>query len=187
MTHFLAAWAAAGAAGLDRRDAALVAAAGTLPDADGIGIVADLLTRGGERPSEWWGVFHHTFGHGVLFAILAAAVVAAFAHRRRRAALLAFAVVHLHLLGDLVGARGPEGEHWAIPYLWPLPNSPLLVWDGQWALNAWPNFAITVALIAGTILLARRDGFSPVGILSRRADEAFVAALRRRFGDPSGG
>lgn len=172
----------AGAARLDRRDAALVAAAGTLPDADGFGIVADLLTRGWDRPTEWFGTFHHTFGHGALFAILSMAVVAAFAHRRRMGALCAGAVVHIHLLGDLVGARGPEGEGWPIPYLWPLPDFPPLVWDGQWPLNAWPNFAITIALVAGTIVLARRDGFSPVGLLSRRADEAFVTALRLRFG-----
>jgi inner membrane protein len=185
VTHFLAAWFAAGAARLDRRDAILVAAAGTLPDVDGLGVVVDLVTKGGEHPTEWFGVVHHTFGHCALFAILSAIAVAGFATQRRRAALLAVLVVHVHLLADLVGARGPEGDPWPIPYLWPLPDSILLKWDGQWALNAWPNFVITLALIAGTIFLARRTGFSPVGIVSQRADEAFVAALRRRFGDPS--
>jgi hypothetical protein len=52
---------------------------------------------------------------------------------------------------------------------------------GQWALNAWPNIAITIALLAVVFVLAWKRGYSPVELFSRRADEKFVATLRRRF------
>jgi hypothetical protein len=88
---------------------------------------------------------------------------------------------HLHLMADLLGARGPDGDQWPIPYLLPFSNQWQLTWSGQWALNAWPNFAITGTLIAVTIWLARRRGFSPLELFSRRADAVFVSTLRRRF------
>jgi hypothetical protein len=31
------------------------------------------------------------------------------------------------------------------------------VWSGQWRLNAWPNFAITIGLMALTIVRRERD------------------------------
>ena len=51
-------------------------------------------------------------------------------------ALLVFISFHLHLLCDLIGARGPDGDQWPIPYLKPFSNSVQLAWHGQWALNA---------------------------------------------------
>jgi hypothetical protein len=61
-----------------------------------------------------------------------------------------------------------------------------LTWSGQWQLNAWPNFAITGALLALMFYLAWRRGFSPLEMVSGRADRAFVKALRERFGEPKG-
>ncbi|MCU1284514.1 MAG: rane-bound metal-dependent hydrolase [Acidobacteriales bacterium] len=48
-------------------------------------------------------------------------------------------------------------------------------------LNAWPNFAITFALLITTFYLAWKRGFSPLEIFSTRADAAFVSTLRQRF------
>ncbi|MGO9084724.1 MAG: hypothetical protein ACLQBK_05815 [Candidatus Sulfotelmatobacter sp.] len=48
-------------------------------------------------------------------------------------------------------------------------------------MNAWPNVAITIALLFGTLWLAWRRGFSPLEMISAKADAAFVEALRRRF------
>ena len=91
---------------------------------------------------------------------------------------------HLHLLCDLVGARGPEGEQWPIPYLLPFSRAWDLTWSGQWALNAWPNFVLTLAALAATLFWAWKRGYSPLEIFSTRADRALVAALRRRFAEP---
>jgi inner membrane protein len=100
------------------------------------------------------------------------------------AAALAFVAVHVHLLEDVAGAKGPDGDPWPIRYLWPVDDSRQWTWNGQWALDAWPNFLITAVLLSGTLYLAWRKGHSPVGIVSGSADAAFVAALRGRFGEP---
>jgi len=94
------------------------------------------------------------------------------------ARLLSF---HLHLLSDLVGARGPDGDQWPIPYLLLFSKHMQLAWSGQWALNAWPNMVITAGLIGVMLILARQRGFSPLEMVSSRADALFVRALRTRF------
>ncbi|HIL72318.1 MAG TPA: hypothetical protein EYG38_20980 [Verrucomicrobia bacterium] len=98
-----------------------------------------------------------------------------------KATLLAWISFHLHLLGDLFGARGPDGDQWPIPYLLPFSDSWQWVWQGQWALNAWPNMLITAGLILSTLILARRKGFSPLEIISLKADKIFVDTIQARF------
>lgn len=103
------------------------------------------------------------------------------ARNRVKVALLVFAGVHLHLLEDIAGSRGPDGYQWPIPYLYPFSDSVAIAWDGQWALNAWQNITITIVLLVATFVLAWSRGYSPVGLFSQRADAAFVATLRRRL------
>ncbi len=184
VTHLLVGWSVANSAPLNRRERALVTIAGIIPDVDGLGIVADFLTRNSEHPLEWWGRFHHVLGHNLGFALVVAVATFFASTRRWIAASLAFLSFHLHLLGDLLGARGPEGYQWPIPYLLPFSNAWQLTWQGQWALNAWPNFLITGLLMILTFYLAWKRSFSPLEIVSVRADQAFVAALRQRFGNP---
>lgn len=187
ITHLLIGWGVASCAPqLHRRDRNIVALASVAPDLDGFGIVAELLTRDSARPLLWWTEYHRTLGHNVGFALLVTFVAALFSQRRMTTALLATASFHLHLLGDLVGSRGPDDYIWPVPYLLPFSSSGEWVWSGQWKLNAWPNIAITVVLLIVTFILAWRRGYSPVGIFSQRADAAFVGALRHRFGSPGG-
>ena len=115
------------------------------------------------------------------FALVVSALAAIFARQKIKTTLLVFFSFHLHLLGDLIGARGPDGDQWPIPYLLPFSNHVQLTWSGQWALNAWPNFVITTALILATVFLARHRGFSPLEMFSVKADSTFVHALRTRF------
>ena len=184
VTHLLVGWTVANSAPLNRRERALVTIAGVIPDVDGLGIVADLLTRNSNHPLEWWGRFHHVLGHNLAFALLVAVATFFASTRRWVAASLAFLSFHLHLLGDLAGARGPEGYQWPIPYLMPFSDDWQLVWRGQWALNAWPNFAVTGMLLILTLYLAWQRGFSPIEMVSPRADRLFVQTLRERFGEP---
>jgi hypothetical protein len=113
-------------------------------------------------------------------------VAAAVGARERRSLVVALVALsfHLHLLGDLVGARGPDGYLWPIPYLLPFSDAWSLTWEGSWALNGRPNIALTVVLLALTFRFAWKRGRSPVEIVSTRADEAFVRTLRQRFGEP---
>ncbi len=85
-------------------------------------------------------------------------------------ALLVFISFHLHLLCDLIGARGPDGDQWPIPYLKPFSNAIQLTWHGQWALNAWQNFVITGFLLLATFWIAWRYGSSPVELVSEEVE-----------------
>jgi inner membrane protein len=159
----------------------MVAWASVAPDLDGLGLIAEAATANWEHPLTWWSDYHHVLGHNLGFALLCTAAAAFFAERKKLVSLLVFASFHLHLLGDLVGSRGPEGEQWPLPYLLPFSSMPSLVWSGQWALNAWPNILLTALLLVTALVLAVKRGYSPVSLFSRRADSVVVETLRRRF------
>lgn len=184
VTHLLVGWSIANAAPLNRRERALVTVAGVIPDADGFGLVVDFASRGWQQPTELWAKFHHVLGHNLGLALLCCLCCLLLAKKRLLTALLAFVAFHAHLLGDLVGARGPDGEQWPIHYLWPFADLPQWTWRGQWALNAWPNFALTAVLLVLLFYLAWSRGYSLLGLLSTRLDGHLVTALRQRFGQP---
>lgn len=181
VTHLLASWLVANTTDLNRRDRAIVTIAGIVPDMDSFGIIPEMLTRNSAHPLRWWTDYHHVIGHNIGFALLVAVVGFLLSARRWKTALLVFVSFHIHLLGDLLGARGPEGYQWPIPYLLPFSDSLQLAWPGQWALNAWPNLLITAMALALTLLLAAWKGFSPLEIISVSADKKFIETLRRRF------
>ncbi len=175
-------WTVAQAAQLDRRDRAIVCLAGIIPDLDGAGFLAEIFTRNSAHPLTWWSDYHHVLGHNLGFALVVSALALAFGHRRRITAALAALSFHLHLFCDLVGARGPDGYQWPLPYLLPFSQAWNLAWSGQWALNAWPNVMLTFVLLALALYWAWQRGYSPVELISGRADRAVVDALRKRFG-----
>ncbi|HEV7674555.1 MAG TPA: metal-dependent hydrolase [Candidatus Angelobacter sp.] len=206
ITHFFAGWLLASVSptgrpsALTRREKALVVAAAVAPDLDGIGIVPELLTRNTSHPLLWFSQYHHTL-HTLAFAIvftfaafLLAGPLASFSLRPSISdrstpgrhspshpwltALLVFLSFHLHLLCDLIGARGPDGDQWPIPYLKPFSNAVQLTWHGQWALNAWQNFVITGVLLLATFWIARKYGSSPLELVSERWNGKFVQTVR---------
>ena len=182
ITHFFMGWATANAVpSLTKRERAFVTLVSVVPDIDGLGIIAEKLTQNSSHALNWWSEYHHILGHNIGFALLVSVTAAGFGQQKLKVLLLAFLSFHLHLLGDLVGARGPDGDQWPIPYLLPFSNHLQLTWSGQWALNAWPNMVITGALIATTVLLARARGFSPLEMFSAKADASFVRTLQNRF------
>jgi len=185
ITHALIGWGLATATpSLTRVERIWTVAAAVASDLDGLGLVAELATRGSQRPLFWWSEYHHVLGHNLLFALLVSVAAWLFT-RRAVVALLAAIAVHLHLLGDLFGSRGPDGYQWPIPYLWPFSDSPALAVPWQWQLNAWPNVVFSAVLLGYTLWFAWRHGSSPLELVSRRGNEAFVHALRARFPSPS--
>ena len=184
VTHFFTGWVVANTTRLNPRERAAVTISGVIPDVDGLGIIADFFTRNSEHPLNWWGDFHHVLGHNLGFALLVMVASFSLATRRRTTAFLAFLSFHFHLLGDLVGGRGPDGYQWPIPYLFPFSNAWQWTWEGQWALNAWPNFVVTGVVLSLTFYLAWMRGYSPLEIFSPKADKIFVGALRNRFPFP---
>ena len=195
VTHFLAGWMLASTAPLMRREKVLVVAAAVAPDIDGLGLLPELLTRNSSHPLLWFSEYHHSL-HTLAFAIvctLAAFLVAGplanagslesmrpSTHPWLTAALV-FLSFHLHLLCDLLGARGPDGYQWPIPYLKPFSDVPQLMWRGQWMLNGWQNLALTGVLLLVTFWIAWKRGSSPIELVSERGNQAFIGALRQRF------
>jgi len=181
VTHFLTGWVVANSSpALNVRERILITAAGVVPDLDGLGAIPELLTKDSQHPLAWFTLYHHQL-HNLAFGLLVAAVTFALANHRWVTGLLALFSFHLHLIEDLLGGRGPDGYQWPIPYLSPFSHGPQLAWRGQWALNAWPKFAITGCLLILTFYLARSTGHSPLEMVSYRADAAFVRTLQRRF------
>jgi hypothetical protein len=181
VTHFLTGWVVANTSTkLNRRERALITLAGVIPDLDGLGIIAEALTRNSDYPLLWWTKYHHVVGHNLCFGLIVSVAGAALAPRRWLTATLIFVSFHLHLLTDLVGSRGPDGYQWPIRYLFPFTEWEFS-WSGQWELNAWPNFVITGMALLLTLLLARKRGFSPLEMVSTRGDQAFIKAIRQRY------
>ena len=181
VSHLLTGWVVANTADLMPRDRALVTLAGVVPDIDGLGIIAEILTEQTAFPLLWYSKYHHVLCHNLGFGLLLAVTAILFSIRRWMTAFLVLVVFHLHLLGDLVGSRGPDGYQWPIPYWTPFSDGWKLMWTGQWELNAWPNVLITALLLAATIYIARRKGCSPLEMVSKRADSAFVSILTRQY------
>ena len=181
VSHLLTGWVVANTADLTPRDRALVTLAGVVPDIDGLGIIAEILTEQTAFPLLWYSKYHHVLCHNLGFGLLLAVTAILFGIRRWMTAFLVLVVFHLHLLGDLVGSRGPDGYQWPIPYWTPFSDGWKLIWTGQWELNAWPNVLIAALLLAATIYIARRKGCSPLEMVSKRVDSAFVSILRRQY------
>ena len=180
-THLLASWIVAAKTTDNVRDCRLVTLAGILPDADGLGLLADAAGRAmGLRTTFFYMDYHHYLLHGAFGGVLIAALLTCFARQRWRVALLCLLVFHLHLLCDFVGSRGPSpADLWPILYLGPFARTPAWVWNGQWRLDGWQNRYLTVALYLWALWLATERGDSFVGVFNRRLDAVFVGVLRK--------
>jgi inner membrane protein len=180
VTHFFSGWVLANCAKLNRKDRALVTLACVIPDVDGLGIIPEILTRNSSHPLLWFSLYHHSL-HTLAFALIVTAAAFVLAMRKWATGVLVLLSFHIHLFEDLLGSRGPAGDQWPIPYLAPFSTAMQLTWNGQWGLNAWPNVVITVILLLITFWLAWRRGFSPLEMISTKADSLFVRALRHRI------
>jgi inner membrane protein len=184
-THLLASWVIGAKATDNARDCRLVALAGILPDADGLGLLADGLAKIlGWKRTFFYEHYHHYLLHGIFGSILLTALLVIFAQKKWRVALLCLIVIHLHLLCDFVGSRGPSPEDlWAIFYFGPFDRDPMWIWKGQWRLDAWQNRWLSVGLFAMALWMAVPRGYSFVGVFSSRLDRVFVQVLRKWHGD----
>jgi len=110
ITHLLLSWSVANTSRLNKRERLLVTVAGISPDIDGLGIIPDILTRNTDHHLQWWGQYHHQLGHNLGMGLTVALITFCLATRRGATAALALAAFHLHLLCDLLGAKGPDGD-----------------------------------------------------------------------------
>jgi LexA-binding, inner membrane-associated putative hydrolase len=181
ITHLLASWIIAAKTTDNLRDTRLVTLAGVLPDIDGLGILVDMANGSLARNNPvYFDKYHHWLAHGLPGALVCALILACFAMRRWRVFWLVLLVFHVHLLCDLVGARGPGlKDFWPIFYLGPLSRSPMLMWKYQWALNAWPNRLLTAILLFCALWMGAKRGDTVVGVFNRRLDRIVVGVLQK--------
>lgn len=176
ITHALMGWCAGQRLYRGLPEVTVIAVASVIPDIDALGAVIDVF-RGGE--AEFFSNYHHKFGHCLPFCLLLMLVVHLY-RKNTRLTLWVALLFHLHLLCDVVGARGPDGYQWPIYYLFPFSEYGL-IWSHQWEINAWPNIVLTLWLLYLFFKQSMQMGFSPLALLSSSADEKFVQTLRRRF------
>jgi hypothetical protein len=180
ITHLFASWVIAAKATDNLRDCRLVALAGILPDADGLGLALDLANSAlGRKATHFYERYHHYLLHGAFGAIVLTLLLTCFAKQRWRVAILALIVFHLHLLCDFIGSRGPSPEDlWPIFYLGPFDKDPMWTWKGQWRLDGLQNKLVFLVLFVWVIQLALVRGDSVVGVFNRRVDGVVVSVLR---------
>jgi hypothetical protein len=185
VTHLFIGWLTANTTQVNRRERIMITIAGIVPDADGLVIVGDLFAGRSKEQLELWSAYHHVLSHNVGFAALLILAVYFLAQTRKIVtALLAGVSFHLHLFGDLIGSRGPDGHQWPIPYLQPFSESWQWVWQGQWVLNSWQNLLITILCLGVIFYLSWKKGYSPLEMISSKADRMFIMTLHARFGTP---
>lgn len=105
VTHFLTGWLIANAGPFNRRERTIVTFAAVVPDIDGLGIIPELVTRQTQHPLLWFSEYHHSL-HTLLFAVIVSLLAFFLSGQKWIPAAFAFVAFHLHLLEDLVGARG---------------------------------------------------------------------------------
>jgi len=178
-SHLMLSWLASNAINVGVRERALITFAGLSPDVNGLGLLIDICTKGGDNPTHYWGEWHHSL-HTLLFSFSVAIVVFSLASKRRlTTALIAFGAFQVHLICDLIGGRGPDGYQWPIGYLRPFFDTPELAWSGQWELNAWQNIAISVLTLFAVCYVSLRNQRTPFEVGSAKMNLACLDLLRK--------
>jgi hypothetical protein len=189
ITHLLAGYVLAETTAKTPRDKAVITWVTILPDLDGIGYLVDLVALYSDVPqTHYYETFHRLWGHGLPAAVVICLLFVPWYHRSPKVLLAVFASVHLHFALDLLGSRGElSGTIWPIYYLAPFsPETLILSFPYQWPLGGWQNASITLALIGFGLWRGWSTGYSPLSLLSKRADQALIRSLRSRFGEPDG-
>jgi hypothetical protein len=181
--HLVTSWVIAAKATDNRRDCRLVALAGILPDADGLGIIGDAIAQAMHwKKPLLYAHYHHYLLHGAFGALTIALVLMLFAQRKWRVGFLSLLVFHLHIFCDFIGSRGPSPEDlWSIFYFGPFDKEPMWIWKGQFRLDAWGFRILTIGLFVWGLFLAVQRGYSVAGVFSRRVDDAFVIPTLRKW------
>ena len=185
LTHLVGSWLIASATTDNPRDRKLVTWAGVLPDADGLGVIPDVVgswISGKECTFYYYQTYHHLLMHGWPAAIVVSILFALYAQRRPQVLLLCLLTFHLHLLCDLIGSRGPTvGDLWPICYSEPMFRHPIWFWKHQWKLDGWQNQTIFIMLFLAALWLAIKRGYSFVEVINSRLDSIFVGVLQKWF------
>ena len=178
--HFIISWVVANSVELDRRSRICITASGLLPDLDGIGVIADKIGPYFDYHTTLYAQYHHVFGHNLLSGFLLSLGFAHLCQKKLIVFFLCLLAFHLHLLGDLVGSMGPDGNQWPIYYLYPFIPSFELTWSGQWELSSWRNSAIGIFFFCIALVLARHRQVTFFELISIKIENAVAEVAKQR-------
>ncbi|MDB5294495.1 MAG: hypothetical protein JWO31_478 [Phycisphaerales bacterium] len=159
-THILSGWCIGNVFRLTARERLFCMAAATLPDLDGASYAFG-------KEAYW--TYHHVACHNLLFAVVTAAVLAAFSARRAPAFIVYLGLAHVHFVLDYVGS----GPGWPIDYGWPLWKSRWVNPDA-WEFSGWQNRAAAGGLLLWTVAIAVVRRRTPVEMVSPSLDAKLV-------------
>lgn len=174
--HLLLSWVSTVELIENRRERTLITVSGIAPDLDGAGVILDKITG----TTNYYFEYHHVLGHNIFVALLLSVVVFVFSVQQRLlAGICTFGVVHLHILCDLVGSKGPDGFDWPIYYLYPVSGTFKLNWSGQWELNAWQNIAVAAIAILACVFYAHTRRITVFEIVGQKFNAAAIGMYQK--------
>lgn len=180
--HLLISWLSGVEVLKATRQRALVALSGIAPDIDGLGAVIDKVSS----TTNFYFEYHHKLGHSILSAVVVATIAAVLASSQKWAVFtLSFIAVHLHILCDVIGSKGPDGYQWPIYYLYPISSDLQLTWSGQWLLSGWQNQLIMLCLFIASGYYAVRKKITFLEVFSTRLDREAFKMFDRYVGKKS--
>lgn len=170
--HLLISWLSTVEVLKERRERVLVTLSGIAPDLDGAGIIVDTITE----TTDYYFKYHHYLGHSIFSAFFFATIAATLAKTQKSIVwLMSFLLVHVHILCDVIGSKGPDGYQWPIYYFYPLNSKYELTWTHQWELDAWQNQVTMGVLFSISLYYAAKKKMTFLEVFSQRLDkEAFV-------------
>jgi hypothetical protein len=180
--HFIISWVTANAVVLDRRSRICITLSGLIPDLDGIGYIVDKTAMLYGRHTGYYEQFHHIYGHNILAGLIMTISFALICGKRLSVFLLSFLAFNLHIICDIAGARGPDGDQWPISYFYPFFPDIQLIWSGQWQLSSWINSAIGIGFFMFALILARYRHVTFFELFSLRFEKlVYNMAVQRGF------
>jgi hypothetical protein len=178
--HFIISWVTANTIQTDRRSRFCITASGLLPDLDGVGYVYDKIALNYGVHTSYYEQFHHIYGHNIFTGLFISAVFFFVCGKRLSVFFLSLIAFNLHIMGDVAGAKGPDGDQWPIPYFYPLNQDIQLIWSGQWELSSWINSAIGVAFFIIAIIIARYRHVTFFELISPQVETLVKEAATKR-------
>lgn len=164
-THVMSGWCAGNLVRLTPRERFGCMLAASLADLDGLGYFVS---------AEMYWQYHHKLTHNMLFGLALAGVLTFLSTHRLKAFLVFLGLFHLHLVLDYFGS----GPGWEIAYPWPFS-----AWTIEnrhaWPFYSWQNISVGFAFLAWMIVIAIRQGRTPLEVMMPKLDAQLVAKLRR--------
>lgn len=176
--HLLISWLSTVPVFKQARERIIVSLSGLAPDLDGAGLIIDKLWGN----TNYYEAFHHYLGHNIFAAIVIASVASLVAKSQKNVVwIMAFCLVHVHIVCDIIGSKGLDGYQWPIYYFYPLDNQLALTWEHQWLLNGWQNQVLMLGLLSLVLFVAKNKEVSFLEVISQRLDKAAFDMYKKYF------